>query len=199
LKIDYARATAIAVSIGQTLAWLLGLWGFLQGNLFLILIAVFIHMGAGQEGQTVQLRNVLGGLTVGQAYSRDLDPLYLGSTLRDAVELTLRSFQADFPICDGEKLVGVLTHARLVEALNRYGADVPIEQVMITDFEPVTPDVSLFEAQKLLVESRMEALPVVDEGRCFLGLITAGDISEVYRLASTRADVLPMVAAVPEK
>jgi Zn-dependent protease/CBS domain-containing protein len=195
MKLDYARATSIAVSIGQTLAWLMGLGGFLQGNLFLIFIAVFIYMGASYEGQTVQLRKILGGLSVDQAYSRDLDVLHRDATLREAIALTLKTFQADFPVCDGEKLVGIITHTRLVEVLDRYGPDVPLEQVMIKDFDPVKPDAGLFNVQQLLTEKRLDALPVVSEDGRFLGLITVGDINEVYRMVSIRSDVFPLVTA----
>src|SRR5690606_31179392 len=66
-RMDYGRATAIAVNVGQTLAWIMGLWGFLGGGFFLILIAIFIYMGAGQEGQMVALRRALGNLKVRQA------------------------------------------------------------------------------------------------------------------------------------
>lgn len=195
-RMSYGRATALAVTIGQALAWLLGLWGFLQGGLFLIVIAVFIYLGAGQEGQIVQIRSVLGGLKVEQAYSREPKPLLSDSTLRQAVELTLRTFQADFPICDGETLVGILTHAQLVKALQEFGPDVPIRDVMVKEFESITPDDSLVDAQRQLVERRLDALPVVDGSGRFLGLITARDISEVYRLVSTRADLLPVAVPV---
>ncbi len=198
MKLDYARATSIAVTVGQTMAWLLGLWGFLQGNLFLIMIAVFIYVGAGHEGQTVQLRNVLGGLTVDQAYSRNLDVLHPNSMLRDAVGLTLNTYQADFPVCDGEKLVGIITHSRLVDALNRYGPDVPLDRVMITDFALVTPETALFDAQQLLLENRLDALPVVDASKRFLGLISTRDINEAYRVVSTRSDILPLAGARPD-
>jgi stage IV sporulation protein FB len=192
MKIEFPRATAIAVSIGQILAWFLGLWGFLQGNLFMILIAVFIYMGAGQEGQIVRLRSILGGLSVDQAYSRDLDVLHTHSRLREAIAITLKTFQADFPVCDGDKLVGIVTHARLVEALNQYGPDVPLGQVMIKEFDLVKPETGLFDVQQLLLEKRLDALPVVEEDGRFLGLITNRDINEVYRMVSIRSDVFPM-------
>jgi stage IV sporulation protein FB len=67
-RMDYARATALAVTIGQGLAWLMGLWGFLGGGFFLVLVAIFVYTGAGQEGRMVMVRSVLGELKVGQAY-----------------------------------------------------------------------------------------------------------------------------------
>ncbi len=188
-QMEYSRATAIAVSIGQALAWLLGLWGFLGGGFFLILIAIFIYLGAGQEGQMVQVRRVLGGLTVEQAYSRRAQTLEPGSPLSAAVELTLSTFQADFPVCEGKQLVGLLTQSRLLEALGKHGPDFPVREVMLSDVTPVTPHDEMFAVQQRLAESSLDALPVVEAGQ-FLGLITSRDISEVYRLVSSQPNLI---------
>jgi stage IV sporulation protein FB len=191
-RMNYARATSIAVSVGQTMAWLLGLWGFLGGGFFLILIAIFVYMGAGQEGRLVQIRNVLGGLKVEQAYSRQAQSISPKSTLKNAVEMTLSTFQADFPVCDGQTLVGLLTHSRLVEALNQYGPDMFVDQVMLKDIVPVSPEEGLFEVQQRLVKDNLDALPVVEQGD-FLGLITNRDINELFRLVSNQPGLLPAV------
>ncbi len=189
LRLEYGLATRIAVSIGQAMAWLLGLWGFLGGGFFLILIAVFIYLGAGQEGQLVQLRGVLARLTVDQAYSRQTETLKPDSTLRDAVDLTLTSFQSNFPVCTDGQLVGLLTQKILIEALNRHPPDTPVQEVMRTDIQPVSPKDGLFDVQQQLSQSQVEALPVVDFGR-YLGLITAQDIGEIYRLGSNQPEML---------
>jgi Zn-dependent protease/CBS domain-containing protein len=188
-RLDYVRATTISVTVGQGLALLMGLWGFLNGGFFFILIAFFIYAGASQEGRMIQFRSVLGGLTVAQAYSRDVAFLTPESSLRDAVDLTLNSFQSDFPVCEGDQLVGLLTHSRLVEVLNKLGPEERVGQIMEKDFQPTQPDEELFAIQQKLAEQQRDALPVVEDGR-FLGLITNRDISEVYRLASSRPEML---------
>jgi stage IV sporulation protein FB len=188
-SMPYGRATGIAVFVGRSLAWLMGLWGFLSGGFLLVLIAVFIYVGAGQEGQLVQVRSVLAGLTVGQAYSRNLRALSPRSTLREAIDLTLSTVQTDFPVCEGDQLTGILPQTTLVEALHRYGPDVPVGQVMQTGVASVAPGDPLFRVQQRLAEHRWEAVPVVEGGR-FLGLITTRDISEVYRLVSSRPELL---------
>lgn len=188
-QLSYNTATTVAVFIGQSLAWLLGLLGFLSGGLFLILIAVFIFAGAGAERELVQIRSVLGNLTVEQAYSRQARTLTPESTLRDAVKLTFSTFQADFPVCESEQLVGLLTHTRLLEALDSNGPETPVADVMLTDITPVTPRESMFAVQQRLSEARLDALPVA-EGKRFLGLITNRDISEVYRMLSSHPNLL---------
>jgi len=188
-RMNYTRATVIAASVGQSLALMLGLWGFLGGGFFMILIAIFIYMGAGGERQTVQVRRALEGLTVAQAFSREAQSLSPQSTVQDAVNLTLSTFQADFPVCDDEQLVGLLTYNRLVQALDRHGPDTLVEKVMETEFEPVRPDEPMFAVQQRLAEKKLDALPVVDSGQ-FLGLITNRDINELYRLASSQPDLI---------
>jgi stage IV sporulation protein FB len=182
-RMDYGRATAIAAAIGQGLAWLMGLWGFLGGGFFIILVAFFIYIGAGQERQQVLLRRSLSGLTVAQAYSRQAQKLAADATVQDAVNLTLRSFQADFPVCTGDQLVGLLTYTRLLEALDRHGPSTPISEVMTTGVTPISPRDSLLDAQQKLSENKLDALPVVENG-LVLGLLTSRDIGELYRLVT---------------
>lgn len=188
-RMSFPRATVVAVAVGQALAWAMGLAGFLRGDFFWILIAIFVYAGASQERQLVTLRSVLGGLTVAQAYSHK--PLHISpqAPLQSAVDLTLNSFQSDFPVCEGDRLVGLLTHSKLVEALNRHGARIPVEQVMIRGIEPVRPDDELITAQQRMAEEKLDALPVSD-GEHFLGLITNRDISEIFKLASISSDFM---------
>ena len=188
-RLAYLRATRISVAIGQLLAWALGLFGFVQGNLFMILIAIFIYLGAGQEERTIQVRSVLGDLTVEDVYSRQPSVLHPASTLQDAVNMTLNSFQSSFPVCDGETFVGLLTHTRLVEALDKHGAQFPVEQIMQRDISPAKPSELVFEVQMRMSEAKLDALPVVEAGR-LLGLLTSQDINEAFRLKSRQPAVV---------
>jgi len=188
-RINYAQATRIAVTVGQGIAWLMALWGLLGGGLFIIVIAVFILIGASQEGQLVQLKSLFEGLRVEQAFSRGVKSLTPSSTLREAVELTLSTFQSDFPVCEDDQLVGLLTQSRLIDSLNRLNPETLVGQVMEVDVSSVEPKDGLFQVQQRLAELSMDALPVVDQG-IFLGLITSRDLNEAYRLLSKRPDLL---------
>jgi len=191
-KLPYARATAIAVAIGQAMAWLIGLWGFLGGGFFMILIAVFIYVGAAQEGQLSRLRSVLTGLRVRQAFSRQAQALSPDDSLQRAVDLTLSTFQSNFPVCQDRQVVGVLTQQRLVDGLQKGGVATPIRAIMQTEFSPVGPDDGLFEVQQKMADGRLDALPVVSAGE-FLGLITQQDIAEVFKLASSQPELLAVM------
>ncbi len=197
-RLDYSRATAIAVAIGQNLALLAGLFGFLTGQFFLVVIAIFVFMGAGSEGQLVQVKSVLEGLKVRQAFTRKTETLDPDDRLTRVVDLTLSSFQSDFPVCRAGELVGLLTKTDLIAALQQRGSNAFVVSVMRKDFPTITLDDSLFRAQQAMVENRIEALPVMEGGQ-FHGLLTLRDIDEVFRILSVSPQLLQTRKAIVEE
>jgi stage IV sporulation protein FB len=187
LRLDYARATAIAVAIGQGLALLLGLVGFVGGNYFLIVIAIFVWFGASQEGEQVALRQALGGATVGQAMTQRPQVLSATDPLGRAVELTLSTAQADFPVVDaGGRVVGLLALDDLLRGLRDQPA-APVGEAMRHQFPVARPEESVAAAQGQLDEGRVRALPVVQSDGRLAGLLTAADIGEALRLLPARS------------
>ena len=194
-QLSYTRATAVAVSIGQVLSWGFGLWGFLNGNFFLIILAFFIYSGAAQEGRMVQTKHILGDLRVEQAYSRGVRSISLNEPLETALQATLNSFQSSFPICEEGNLAGMLPYSTLVRALEKKDLSTPIRNVMQTGIEPVSPKDTLIEVQKRMSLERVDALPVVDDTQGFLGMITSQDLNEAYRLSLALEKAEPILRA----
>jgi Zn-dependent protease/CBS domain-containing protein len=186
---SYTRATSIAVIVGQGLAWLIGLAGLLDRNIVLMLIALFVYIGAAQEGRMVQVKGALAGRTVRQAFSRRAQPVHPDDPLGRAVDLTLEGFQSDFPVCDGEQLIGMLTARDILVGLKEHGPGVPVQRVMRRDFPVAQPDDDLFQVNQQMSEAGLDAVPVV-EGETFLGLLTQQDVQEVYRLVSVHPELL---------
>ena len=184
LRLDYVRATAIAVAIGQGLALLLGLVGFLGGNYFLIVIAIFIWFGASQKGS----RSRYGGCSAARRSARPW-PAAAGPIRHRpagrAVELTLSTTQADFPVVDaGGRVIGLLTLDDLLRGLPRGLATVG--EAMRRQFPVARPEELVAAAQGQLDEGRVRALPVVQSDGRLAGLLTAADIGEALRLLPVR-------------
>jgi CBS domain-containing protein len=179
------------------MAFLFGLAGFATGNFFLILIAIFVWMGASQEGQAVAVRTVLGRSRVGDAMIRTPQVLRPTDTLNRAVQLTLNTSQSDFPVVTGDdRVIGVITADDLVRAvMERPGA--PISEVMRVDVPTLSADEPLMDAQQRFMEGRVRAVPVVDLDGRLTGLLTIADISEAYRLLSARSAAARAHAGTP--
>ena len=185
----HTRATALAVSVGQGLAWLLGLAGLLTTNFVLILIAVFVYAGATQEGRMTQVKGVLQGLRVRQAFARHAQVLSPGDPISHAADLALESFQSDFPICDEERIVGLLTYTDMIRGLKQHQPETPVREVMRTQFPAVGLNDELYEVHRQMTEAGLDAVPVIEKG-IFLGLVTRRDVSEVFQLLSVSPELL---------
>src|SRR5690242_11169029 len=110
-RLDYVRATRVAATVGQAVAFLLGFLGLVGPNPILLLIALFVFIAAGQESAFVQMRTVFEGVPVSRAMITDFRALRADDPISRAVELLLDGHQQDFPVLagsDGEPPVGIL-------------------------------------------------------------------------------------------
>ncbi|HEX5807789.1 MAG TPA: site-2 protease family protein [Anaerolineales bacterium] len=183
-KMNHAKATKIAAQVGQGFALLMGLWGLMSGSWTLAIIAIFIWMGAGQESQGAQVKHTLGDTTVGEVMTRSPHVLKVNDSLSKAIELTLSTSQADFPVVEwgSNRVAGLLTETDLLRGLQSLGRDAAAREAMRTRFTFARHDEALHAAQQKMLTSRTRALPVVNTEGELLGLLTANDINEAYRL-----------------
>lgn len=188
-RMSYIRATRVAVTAGQVFAFILGITGLLTGYWLWIIIAVFIYLGAEQEGAGVEMKQVLSSLKARQAVATDGRTLAPGDSLGHAVELTLRSYQEDFPVVEDGRLVGVLPRASLVSGLHRRGPETAVGEVMERDFPTVDADAPFSRVYEKMNESGIKAVPVLDDGR-LLGIVTLEHLSEVFLLLSATDEPL---------
>lgn len=188
---DYQKATQAAVVVGRGLAVLLGLWGFVSGNFLLLLIAVFIYVGAGQEGNEVMVRNALRGVCVREAYNKRALALGAGQRVSEVVDLMLTSYQTDFAVMVGSQLVGVVTRDRVVAALRAAQGDVPVSEIMTREVLRVPPDISLYEVRRQMAERGTRVAAVFD-GPIYLGLVSLEDISEAFLLLAATPKERPV-------
>jgi Zn-dependent protease/CBS domain-containing protein len=180
-QMDYAKATQVAASIGQGLALVLGLIGlFNPGYVMLILIAVFIYMGAESESSFVQMRHATIGLPVSSAMVTRFATLNQGATLDQAIDALLGSSQHEFPVLDDNGgFAGLLTKHDLLVALRKAGPELPVKEVMVTGLPTLLPQMSMDHAFSTIREAGVSALPVVDNSGTVVGLFTTENLGEL--------------------
>jgi stage IV sporulation protein FB len=178
-RLGYARATEIAASIGQVVAFGLGFLG-LFGNPLLIFIAIFVYLAASSEAQLVAMRAMSRDVPVAAAMMTQIARLEPQAHIDEAVDTLLRTSQSEFPVVDAAGvLVGVLSRADLIRALKMLGPDATIADAMTKDIPTISHRACLEEAIRLLQEKRAPAVGVVDAGGKLAGLITSETIGEM--------------------
>jgi Zn-dependent protease/CBS domain-containing protein len=175
---NYARATEIAARVGRLFALAFGIagWFWLDAPV-LVLIALFVWLGAAGEAAAVQQSDTLDGVLAAHVMIRDVRTLGPGDPLGRAIQHTLESFQQDFPVVDGGAVVGVLTRRDLFRVLAERGPTAPVHAAMRRDLPPVDPDDEVEVVLARLRGCGCQALPVVRDGR-LLGVLSLDNVSE---------------------
>jgi acetoin utilization protein AcuB len=92
------------------------------------------------------------------------------------------------PVVENSKLIGIVTIGDVREAspsdattlsiweLNYLWAQLTVEKIMTRNVLTVTPETSILDAAEIMLEHKVSGLPVVDEDRNLVGIITESDI-----------------------
>ncbi len=186
-RMSFRRATKIAVNFGHIFALLFGYFGLMRGHIFLIIIAIFIYMAASSEGMQVDVRETLKKFTVKDVISRQFLTLQKDATLAKVLELVFHSHQEDFPIVeeDSGRMIGFVTRKDIINGLHQRGTSSNVESIMRKKFPTLRESDFLTNAQNVMREHNVRALPVLKLGRV-IGVITIEDITRVYSVMAER-------------
>jgi CBS domain-containing membrane protein len=127
--------------------------------------------------------------TVGDLMTRKIIAVGKDDTLENLEESMERFRFRHLPVVDGDKLIGLVTHRDLLHASSSFLSDresernklihkVPVGTIMQTEILTVEPTEKLLDVAKLMWESKLGCLPVV-EGEKLVGIVTEADFIEV--------------------
>lgn len=182
-RLDYAHATRVAAVVGQVLAILFAFWGLYIFNPFLLLIAVFVFLGAQAEANLAEVRYGLSGIPVRDAMMTQFVALRPDDTLADAASVLLAGAQQDFPVMTDGRIVGILPRADLVRALAGLGQEAPVSTVMRADCGTVEETERLFSVFQRMRDADCPIVPVTRRGEV-VGLVTLENVGELMMVRS---------------
>jgi Zn-dependent protease len=175
-RMDYAKATRVAASIGQGLAFVFGFLGLFT-NPFLVFIAFFVWIGAAQEAAMVDTKSVLGSATAMDAMIPEFRALSPRDELSQAVKLVLNGWQPDFPVVDQGRLVGMLLRSDMIASLASGEVHASVSEAMREDFPVAAPLEPLQSVFTRFHETHAATVPIIENGR-LVGLITLENMTE---------------------
>lgn len=177
------RATAIAAFVGQGMAILFGAVGLFSQNPFLIFIAFFVFLGAGQEAAFHRSRSAVQGLTAAAAMMTKFETLAPQDSLGKAADLLLATHQQDFPVIDAwGRVAGILHRGTLLEGLARVGKEGAVLDVMARQVSAVHPDTPLEDVLRILQGNPMSPVLVIGSAG-LVGLINLENFSELIEVS----------------
>jgi CBS domain-containing protein len=111
------------------------------------------------------------GTSVGDLMSTPVLAVSACDNLARARKLMLSNGVSRLAVVDGGGLEGIVTHKDMGMRLNQSGSQrrrrpldqIPVNLIMTPDSVTASPDLSVQDAAKTMVQSRFDMLPVIDE------------------------------------
>jgi len=196
LVVPFPRATVIAATVGQALAILFVLVG-LKFSLWLIVIGVLIFIGAEGEEKVVRTRSLLRDLEVEEVMARDFVVLAPTVTVMRGLEMVYHTGQDNFPVMDGDRLLGIVMRQDMLDTANRLGPDTLVTEAMDADLPALPPHAKLSQVYETMMTDGYQSLPVVRAGQ-IIGLLSHDNISRYLLVQSNlKRGVVPAHTPVP--
>lgn len=183
LRIPYMKATEIAKYVSYMLAgflFLIGLTGLMlgEGGIWIMIIAVFIGIGASGEYRSLIIHSSLSKINVDHILSRSYPEIYAEETISEGVSKVISSSRSNGIILNDE--IGVINLNKLKKIDKEKWSTLPISEVKeeVTVFNK---DSSPEDIYRYMTSSGVNPVPVKDDGE-IKGVIYLSDIQRVINL-----------------
>ena len=172
-RMSHLEATRKAAKTGRVMAIAMGIIGIFTFQIFLILIAFFVYVGAQEEEQATVVADSLEGLRVRQLMTDVVQVVHPDTTIQQLLDLMFSTHHMGFPVVD-YGVVGIVT---LTDAQKVPKETVPhrkVRDIMTREVVSVHPDMDSAQALKLMTERKIGRLLVMDGSR-LAGIVTKKD------------------------
>jgi CBS domain-containing protein len=119
-------------------------------------------------------------MKISQVMTRDVRVIRPDRSARDAAKLMDDLNVGVLPVCDGERLVGIVTDRDITvraTAFNKPAADTPVSEVMTVQTLSCSEGDDLEDVLKLMGDAQVRRLPVLNREREIVGIVSLGDLA----------------------
>jgi len=103
-----------------------------------------------------------------------------GTTLQEAAEKMRRLDVGPLPVCDGDRLVGMLTDRDITVRAVAEGCDpttTPVREAMTPEIIHCFEDQDVQEAARLMAQYQIRRLPILNRNKRLVGMVSLGDLA----------------------
>lgn len=172
-----------ATLLGQAVSIALVIAGFLTNNFWVMMMGIFVMVGAPIEDQGLLLESTVDTVRMRDIMLTEYSTLSASATLEDAAAQAAHTLQDVFPVVRGGNLVGAVSRQGIFEALQSEGNGY-VQGVMTRAFHTAQPDDSLVKTLKRITNASGAQLVPVLEGERVVGIVTPQNLSQSMGILS---------------
>ncbi|MFP4051088.1 MAG: site-2 protease family protein [Thermoplasmata archaeon] len=179
-KRSYVKATKIAAEVGKVFAIFFGILGIFT-NLFLILIAFFIYIGASQESQTFLLRETLHRVNIRDIMSDKVKTVPPDMNNREFLDMVMEHQHTGFPVLSDDRVVGIMTLQDAKKVPDERIDAVDVKEVMEKEVVCVNPEDDVSNVWETMIKKQVGRFPVLENDK-LVGIVTRSDIMHSFEI-----------------
>lgn len=122
-------------------------------------------------------------MKISDVMSRDIEVASPTDTIQSVAQKMAQLDVGALPVCDGRKIQGMITDRDIAVrgVAQGVGSDSPVSQIMTGDLEYVLAGDDLDRAADKMASNQIRRLPVVDENKELVGIISLGDLAKEHQ------------------
>jgi Zn-dependent protease/CBS domain-containing protein len=186
-RLGALRATRVAAVLGRGFAVLFGLWGALTFNPFLMVIAVFIYLGAEGEARQMRMKATLERVPVSALMTPRVAGVEATASLWDAMWALRRERRLVLPVTEGGRPVGWVGMEALDAVPDAERATRAARELM-GPAEVVGLEEDGWTALRRMAEKEVPQLAVVTEEGALAGTLDLTDVQRGLALYQARLE-----------
>lgn len=185
-RMKFSDATRYAVSLGKILGIVMVVVGFFF-NFLLIIVGMFVYLGASEEGEQTIISTKLAGVRVKDVMQSEFSRVNPQQTIKEALEVMFQNRYHDVLVEKDGELHGIVKWSDLVQIKPEERSTITVEHMPLSKVA-VYEDDSILEANKIIATRKFDIIPVVKRGHPTkpVGIITSIAIANAYEQAKNR-------------
>jgi CBS domain-containing protein len=184
-KLNFSDATKYAAFIGRLLGVFMDVFGIYY-NPWLIIIGVFVYIGAAEEAETTIFSITLARVRVKDVTYPEVAAITPETTVADALETMLKARFHDALIEKDGSLLGIVTWSEIMKIRSERRSIIRVEELPVKHVSAFD-DESILEAYKLMSREKLDLVPVVSRRAPTKvgGVVTSEGVAHAYEKAKS--------------
>jgi Zn-dependent protease/CBS domain-containing protein len=183
-RMKYSDATKNAAFIGRILGIVMAFAGILFFNILLIIVGVFIYIGATEETEQTVVATVIARVRVKDVMYPEAAAVAPETNLSDALEVMFKARYHDVLVEKEGALQGIVTWNEIMKIKPEQRSQQQVGQLPMKQLS-VFQDESILEAYKIMSREKIDLVPVVDRQAPtkVVGVLTNEGVAYAYEKA----------------
>ena len=122
-------------------------------------------------------------MRISEVMTTEVETIRADQTARDAASFMLRADAGSIPVCEGDKVIGMITDRDIAVrgVAEGRGPDTPVSELMSDGVICAREDEDIDTVAQRMSDEQVRRLPVLDAEERLIGIVSLGDLARETR------------------